>query len=229
MLLGLEEYLPATPSMGVSSQCWRASGSPPRRIGLLALFCWIGLTPPSATVARPAEVLLMRHGHKSDNRDNTNLSVAGFQRALALATALPTCFGQIHHILTFVLNPATGKNARSYQSAVPLAIGTGTNIRILERSEGQSEQLGREILRDPRYDKARIVVFWEHRHLPELAAGLGWSAMPAIDNNDFDRLYQLLFPTTSEQPSVRAFDQRRLLDGSEPCFAVASPSSTSQR
>ena len=215
--------------MGVSSQCWRAVGSPSRRIGLLALCWWIGLTQPTATMARPAEVLLMRHGHKSDNQANTNLSVAGFQRALALATALPTCFGQIHHILTFVLNPSSGKNARSYQSAVPLAISTGTNIRILERSEGESEQLGREILRDPRYDKARIVVFWEHRHLPELAAGLGWSAMPAIANDDFDRLYQLVFSTTTERPSIRAFDQRRLLNGSEPCFAGASPSSMPQR
>jgi hypothetical protein len=215
--------------MGVSSQCWSASGTSRRWLGALVLCCSVGLMPPTTVMARPAEVLLMRHGHKTDNRANTNLSLAGFQRALALATALPTCFGQIHHILTFVLNPSSGKNARSYQSAVPLAINTGTTIRILERSEGQSEQLGREILRDPRYANGRIVVFWEHRHLPELAAGLGWSSMPPIDNDDFDRLYQLIYATTSGQPTVRAFDQRRLLDGSEPCYAAAPPSSPPQR
>ena len=213
--------------MGVSSQCWRAPGTSLRWLGALIL-CWsVGLTSP-AVMARPAEVLLMRHGHKTDNRANTNLSMAGFQRALALATALPTCFGQIHHILTFVLNPSSGKNARSYQSAVPLAISTGTTIRILERSEGQSEELGRQILRNPTYGNSRIVVFWEHRHLPELAAGLGWSSMPPIDNDDFDRLYQLIY-STSDQPTVRAFDQRRLLDGSQPCFASASTSITPQR
>ncbi len=95
--------------MGVSSQCWNASGTSRRWLGALVL-CWsVGLTPPTAVMARPAEVLLMRHGHKTDNRANTNLSLAGFQRALALATALPTCFGQIHHILTFVLNPSSAK------------------------------------------------------------------------------------------------------------------------
>ena len=215
--------------MGVSTPSWRTPALPLLWVGLLALCGWVGLVSPTAVRARPAEVLLMRHGHKTDNRANTNLSVAGFQRAVALATALPTCFGQIHHIFTFVLNPSSGKNARSYQSAVPLAINTGTTIRILERSEGQSEQLGREILRDPRYANGRIVVFWEHRHLPELAAGLGWPSMPPIDNGDFDRLYQLIYTAPSDQPIVRAFDQRRLLDGSEPCFAAAPPSSTLQR
>lgn len=216
-------------TVGVSFQCWRAPGTLLLSLGLWALTCSLELTAPSAVIARPAEVLLMRHGHKTNNRANTNLSVAGFQRALALATALPTCFGQIHHILTFVLNPSSGKNARSYQSAVPLAISTGTTIRILERSEGQSEVLGREILRDPRYANGRIVVFWEHRHLPELAAGLGWPFMPPIDIDDFDRLYQLSYSTTSDQPTVHAFDQRRLLDGSQPCFAPAPPPPTAER
>jgi hypothetical protein len=84
-------------------------------------------------------------------------------------------------------------------------------------------------LRDPRYANGRIVVFWEHRHLLELAAGLGWPSMPPIDNDDFDRLYQLSYSTTSDQPTVHAFDQRRLLDGSQPCFAPAPPSPTAVR
>ena len=37
------------------------------------------------------------------------------------------------------------------------------------------------MLSSPTYSGGLLVVFWEHRHLPQLAAGLCWPAMPPID------------------------------------------------
>jgi len=194
-----------------------------RSLLIWAFGVWFFGSCLSPAQARPAQVLLMRHGHKGENRSITNLSPVGFQRAIALAAALPSCFGRVDHILVYTLDSTNGKNARSYQTAVPLAVATGSTIQILELAEQRSQRLGEDILRDPRYDDAHLVVFWEHRHLPELASGLGWSSMPPIADSDFDRLYQLRFASRSSRPVVTSYDQRRLLDGSQPCLAPDQP------
>lgn len=174
---------------------------------------------PGASFSSPAEVLLLRHGHKGTAPANYNLSPDGFERATALARVLPACFGAPTHIRTFFLDPDTSKNARSYQTAVPLAVATGVNIRIDLASRTHSRAVGEEILKDPNLQGARLVIFWEHRRLPELAAGLGWSAMPAIADDDFDRLYRLTYHRDSVRPQVRLYNQRALLSGNEPCSA----------
>jgi hypothetical protein len=73
---------------------------------------------PSAR-ATPELVLLMRHGHKGPGGSNYNLSAQGFERAIALASLLPHCFGRPSQIRSFYLDPISSKNARSYQTAVP--------------------------------------------------------------------------------------------------------------
>jgi hypothetical protein len=181
------------------------------------------VVPAAARVeAQPSQVLLMRHGHKDPNRGDFNLSPQGFQRAQALAIALPVCFGPVARILTFVMDPDTSKNARSYQTAVPLAVATGVNIRIMGDGREQSRRLGEQIRREPLYRGQLVAVFWEHRHLPELAAGLGWPDMAPIADNDFDRLDQLIYTNASSPPQVRRLSQQRLLDGSESCSRAAS-------
>lgn len=66
----------------------------------------------------------MRHGHKGSASNNYNLSAIGFQRAIALASVIPACYGTPSHIVTYFLDPETSKNARSYQTAVPLAVAS---------------------------------------------------------------------------------------------------------
>ena len=131
--------------------------------------------------AQPAQVILMRHGHKGSASNNYNLSPIGFQRANALATVIAACYGTPSHVVTYFLDPDTSPNARSYQTAVPLAVASGVKIRIDRSSVVDSVESGRSMLSNPTYSGGLLVVFWEHRHLPQLAAGLGWPAMPPID------------------------------------------------
>lgn len=163
-------------------------------------------------------MLLLRHGHKSTAQANYNLSPQGFERALALARVLPACFGTPTHIRTFFLDPDTSKNARSYQTAVPLAVATGVNIHIDLASRTHSQAVGEAILQDPAFQGARLVMFWEHRRLPDLAAGLGWSAMPAIAEDDFDLIYRLTYHADAVRPLVRLYNQGALLSRGETCF-----------
>lgn len=201
---------------------WLRTGSS-RAIPLAALLLSAALIPCMAAQATPAQVLLLRHGHKSGLPGDFNLSPQGLERAIALAVLLPACFGQPSHILTFYLDPLSGKNARSYQSAVPLAVASRVNIQIDETSRDASRQSGQLILDDPRYRNGRVVLFWEHRRMPELAAGLGWPAMPPIADDDFDALFALTYRQGSSQPIVRRFSQRALLGSRQSCPQQIQP------
>lgn len=114
--------------------------------GLTLTLAGLALVPP--VQSRPAQVLLMRHGHKDPAGHHYNLSPAGFQRAQALASVIPACFGTPTQITTFAFNPDTSKNARSYQTAVPLAVASGVNIRLDRTSLLDSKRSGQRLLQD---------------------------------------------------------------------------------
>ena len=194
-------------------------------IGWVMLFsACLGLMPlaPSAR-ATPELVVLMRHGHKGPGGSNYNLSAQGFERANALASLLPHCFGRPSQIRSFYFDPISGKNARSYQTAVPLAVATGVDIAIDLASREDSFQSGRQILTDPSVAGGRVVLFWEHRRLPQLAAGLGWPGMAPIADDDFDQLVVLRYQPSLMQPEVRTYSQAQLLDGQQRCEPLLEP------
>jgi hypothetical protein len=168
-------------------------------------------------------VVLMRHGHKGPGGSNYNLSAQGFERANALASLLPQCFGRPSQIRSFYLDPISGKNARSYQTAVPLAVATGVDIAIDLASREDSFRSGRQILTDPIVAGGRVMLFWEHRRLPQLAAGLGWPAMAPIADDDFDQLVVLRYRPSLMQPEVRTYSQAQLLDGKQRCDPLLEP------
>ena len=176
--------------------------------------------------ATPELVLLLRHGHKSGVAGDYNLSPQGFERAVALASLLPRCFGRPGQIRTFYLDPGSSQNARSYQTAVPLAVATGVNISIDIGSRENSFRSGRHILTDPSLAGRRVVLFWEHRRLPELAAGLGWPTMAPIGDDDFDQLIVLRYRPAEPRPEVIHYSQSRLLAGQQRCEPPPTPPPT---
>ena len=177
----------------------------------------VSLLQVAAAQARPAEVLLLRHGHKPGERVNgmtlnTNLSARGWRQAQHLAEIIPACFvrGRPLRLASYRFDPITGKNARSYQTLVPLAVATGATIRVYSDAESGSEADGRQLLADPANDGALVVIAWEHRHLPELARGLGWEEMTRIDDDDFDSLWLLRYPDTGGAPQITLRSQMAL-------------------
>jgi len=184
----------------------------------------LGLMPLTHSArATPELVVLMRHGHKGPGGSNYNLSAQGLERAIALASLLPQCFGRPSQIRSFYLDPISGKNARSYQTAVPLAVATGVDIAIDLASREDSFQSGRQILTDPSVAGGKVVLFWEHRRLPQLAAGLGWPAMAPIADDDFDQLVVLRYRPSLMKPEVRTYSQSQLLDGQQRCEPLLEP------
>ena len=190
-----------------------------RLVSLISLL----LVSPGAPVLLPVaamDVILMRHADKDVRRGDYNLSPNGFQRSIALASLIPACFGQPSRIITYYLDPVTMKNARSYQSAVPLAIATGLDISIDQTSRMDSFAQGQALRQAPSGTPERVVLFWEHQRMPELARGLGWDAMPKIANDDFDQLILFRFAAPGGIPQVQRYSQKELFQ--RPCYRQAA-------
>jgi acid phosphatase (class A) len=175
--------------------------------------------------ATPSQVFLIRHGDKDSQRGDYNLSPRGFDRALHLGRMIPACFGTPNQIRTFELDPVSSKNSRSYQTAVPLAVATGVNIGIVMGSKTNSASFGGEVLTSKPFEGAKAVFFWEHRRLPELAKGLGWSTMAPIEADDYDQLVLLSYPPGSKTPKVERLSQQELFQ--RPCASL-TPSALPQ-
>jgi hypothetical protein len=72
--------------------------------------------------------------------------------ALQLGQHLPACLGlrpQTLRLACYGFNLDTAKNARSYQTLVPLAVASGRNIRMFANAEEASETIGERLLQDP--------------------------------------------------------------------------------
>jgi hypothetical protein len=165
------------------------------------------------------DVILVRHADKDVRRGDYNLTPIGFQRAIALASLIPACFGAPSRIIAFYIDPITMKNARSYQSAVPLAVATGLNIMIDQASRMNSFEQGQMIRNTATAGSERVVMFWEHRRIPELARGLGLDGLPEIANDDFDQLLLFRFAGPGAVPQVQRYSQRELFQ--RPCYRQA--------
>jgi hypothetical protein len=180
---------------------------------------------PAAAEAVPELVVLVRHGHKDvpvEGGDNFNLSETGLLQALRLSHLLPACLVPQRrlHLASYGFDHATGKNARSYQTLVPLAVATGVNIRLYAEADQRSEQIGRQLLADPELSGGVLVVAWEHRRLPLLARGLGWTQMPRIDDDDFDRIWLLRYRPSVPSPEVSLLSQAGLLQ--QDCYRTVA-------
>ena len=181
---------------------------------LMAAAALLVVGPPAPPPAGAMDVILMRHADKDVQRGDYNLSPLGLQRAVALATLIPACFGKPDRIITFVLDPISSRNARSYQSAVPLAVATGVNIRIDEASRMDSFEQGQRLRQSAAMANERVVLFWQHERMPALARGLGWDSMPAVAGDDFDQLIVFHFAAPGALPDVQRYSQRELFQRS---------------
>lgn len=177
--------------------------------------------------ASPRLVVLLRHGHKDspvDQESNYNLSRMGLVDALQLGHMLMACVvpeGPLH-LASYSFNDRSGKNARSYQTLVPLAVFTGRNIRVFPNADERSERIGQELVAAPEFEGGTVVMAWEHRRLPALARGLGWSRMPRINNDDFDGLWLLWYSGAQGDPAVSQLSQAELRR--QDCFRASRPS-----
>lgn len=140
----------------------------------------------NAAVSRPREVLLIRHGEEPDK--GIDLNEQGRRRAAALAGLFSSRFAPPRFL--FAARP-TSHTRRSVETLEPLA--ASLKLHIDDTFDDQEFALLARALTHPTYDRANVLVCWQHATLPELAHALGVAKPPRWADKNYDRIWQITY------------------------------------
>ena len=157
---------------------------------------------PFAPGSGPVRLVVMRHGEKTGDKKDMNLSAAGQARAEKLAVYIPQTFGKPGFIVAAMQSKHSN---RSYETVVPLSRASG--VAIDERfKDDKADALISALGSDPAFAGKLGVISWHHSALPALIAGLGAADGTFPDPWDpavFDLIIDLTYPGGAAAPSVR--------------------------
>ena len=168
-------------------------------IWLLVWACtlWGAGSLPEA-LARPAQVILLRHGEKPADDEDMHLTDRGRQRAAALVD-------------WFALNPKLTNNGvpvvlyatritrhdhgiRASETLEPLARRLKLPIQT-PYFAAEYRALAERVLTAPEYDGKTVVICWVHEFLPALALALGLKhEPPPWKGHVYDRAWVIRWP-----------------------------------
>lgn len=130
----------------------------------------------------PKFVLVMRHAEKGNaDPTNVNLSAAGQARADKLASYFPSSFGAPAFIFASAISR---HSARAYETVKPLSKALSIPIDATV-ADHDYEVLAHDLLTNPRYAGAGVVICWHHGNIPSLVHALG--AKPGSYPDPWDR------------------------------------------
>jgi hypothetical protein len=158
----------------------------------------------------PAQILLLRHAEKPESAADLGLSPRGQIRAAALAVYLPAVFGRPSHLV------AASQSKDSNRPALTLKpLSDALRLPVDTRfAHDQFKELAHELLGDPHYQGARIVLCWHHGEIPDLARALQVPDAPDHwDPDVFDRIWQVDYGL--EQPKLTKVHQKLLFGDGE--------------
>jgi hypothetical protein len=150
----------------------------------------------SAALAAPAQVLIIRHGEKSDS--GSGLSDSGQERAQALVgyfqnNPAVTRFGTPAAI--YAMSPTNDDEAglRPMLTVTPLANALGITVNDQYARE-DVQTLSQSILSNAAYDGKMVLVCWEHKMIAPMAASFGVKPQPDnYDKNEYGQIWEIDF------------------------------------
>ena len=113
------------------------------RLILLFLIACVSFTTGSCQSAASLKIVIIRHGEKPDDGDNLNCK--GFNRSLALTTALYKKFGVVSAIYVPSINAGNStKSGRMFQTITPYAVKYNLQINS-SFDDGDYKKIAKEI------------------------------------------------------------------------------------
>lgn len=153
-------------------------------------------TAPDGPVTRPKAVLLIRHAEKPADANDTGLSPAGRQRAETLHELFTKSEARPDPLPTpdiIIATRASKRSNRPADTVTPLAGRLKLEVRCDYVNDDYVKQAA-ALLADPRYAGKTVLVSWHHGTLPEFAASLGATGVPAKWGDDvYDRVWVVTF------------------------------------
>jgi broad specificity phosphatase PhoE len=117
----------------------------------------------------PEKLLVMRHGEKSGDPDDPNLTPVGQARAKALPAYIEATFGKPDFIFAATVSR---HSARPLETVQPLADKTGVRINT-DFADQDYGALAKHLRKDLTYAGKLVVICWHHGNIPNLMNALG--------------------------------------------------------
>jgi broad specificity phosphatase PhoE len=147
----------------------------PRFFGALALA--LALLAPAAHAAEPSVIYVVRHGEKTGNDGDPDLTAQGRVRAGHIATILKK---------TGIRQVFSSKTARTRQTAAPTAALLGLPVK--EYDARQPEKMVEEL----KAAGGNALVVGHSNTIGKLVSLLGGDPGTTVGDDEYDRLYQLV-------------------------------------
>lgn len=163
----------------------------------ILLFALLTSASAHSQVARPAQIILLRHAEKPADPDDSHLSPAGVKRAEQLVTFIMKDPGMSRFgspVAVFASQTTKHDNGqRSQETVAPLAKALKLPVQTPFRSNNYAA-LARQILANPAYAGKTVLICWTHEEIPKLAAALGVEPRPKKwKDSVFDRVYVISY------------------------------------
>jgi len=163
-----------------------------------SIFLVAFLTPGAirSQVARPAQIILLRHADKPADPDDSHLSPAGVKRAEQLVPFIlkdPAMSRFGLPVAVFASQTTKHDNGqRSQETVAPLAKALKLQVQAPFRSRDYGA-LAKMILANPAYTGKTVLICWTHEEIPKLAAALGVNRPPKWKDSVFDKVYVISY------------------------------------
>ena len=119
----------------------------------------------------PQKIVILRHGEKTTDATDEHLSLAGYQRAAALAPMLDTDYPGI--VAIYAAGIAAGSTSyRPLETITPLAERVGVTPIINYPKDGWQGMVT-ENQKAQAYTQGIVVICWVHDEIPDIAQALG--------------------------------------------------------
>ena len=176
---------------------------------------WLAIVV-NAAFADPAEVILIRHAEKPET--GNDLTLRGRERAAALVPYFletPELLEAKTPVAIYAQRPKNATSSiRSIETVRPLANALHLKINdSFVRDEFQ--QMVEEIRHKPEYEGHTVLICWEHKVIPEIAAKLGAENAPkSWPDATYDRTWIVKFQ--GDKKTTCSDVPQRLLFGDSP-------------
>jgi hypothetical protein len=176
----------------------------------------IALIWATTTWAHPAQIIIIRHAEKPTS--GSDLSPRGEERAAALVPYFLKAdelskFGT--PVAIYAQKPSNATpSRRAIETVQPLA--DALHLKVNESyHRDEFQKMMDEILRSPEYEGRTVLICWEHKVIPAIAAELGAEGAPSKwPDDEFDRTWVLTFGD-SKAPQFKNLPQRLMYGDSD--------------
>lgn len=158
----------------------------------------------------PTDIVIIRHGEKSEDSEDLHLNLKGYQRALALAYRLPAMFF-IPKIIA-VYAAGVGKDSASHRSCdtveplVRRLENLGVAVQFYSKYlKGDYKDMANDVLkkmRDGVYLGKVVIICWEHDKIPEIVVCLGGPQTSNWADDCFERVWVLEYTDPASMPRL---------------------------